>query len=72
MPPKEKKPRLRESVKTKTPEAAACKKHALNFDSDGSDAEGPNAGGGGVELKINEEFAKRFEHNKKREELQRC
>lgn len=23
-------------------------------------------------LKVNEEFAKRFEHNKKREELQRC
>ncbi|KAI8634580.1 KRI1-like family C-terminal-domain-containing protein [Xylariaceae sp. FL1651] len=26
---------------------------------------------GGVDLKINDEFAKRFEHNKKREELQR-
>lgn len=24
------------------------------------------------EFKINEEYAKRFEHNKKREELQRC
>ena len=27
---------------------------------------------GGVKLKINEEYAKRFEHNKKREELSRC
>lgn len=27
---------------------------------------------GGVHLKINDEFAKRFEHNKKREERHRC
>ena len=27
---------------------------------------------GGVKLKINSEYAKRFEHNKKREELHRC
>jgi len=27
---------------------------------------------GGVKLQINEEYAKRFEHNKKREEMSRC
>jgi len=27
---------------------------------------------GGVDLQINDAYAKRFEHNKKREELQRC
>lgn len=27
---------------------------------------------GGVKLQINSEYAKRFEHNKKREELHRC
>ncbi len=27
---------------------------------------------GGVKLQINAEYAKRFEHNKKREELHRC
>jgi len=29
-------------------------------------------GGATIGFKINEEYAKRFEHNKKREELQRC
>jgi len=29
-------------------------------------------GGGGHKLRINEEYARRFEHNKKREELHRC
>ena len=42
-------------------------KRALDFGSD--DDNGPP---GGVELKINEDYARRFEHNKKREELQRC
>ena len=27
---------------------------------------------GGVELKVNDEYARRFEHNKKREERHRC
>ena len=27
---------------------------------------------GGVQLTVNKDFAKRFEHNKKREERQRC
>lgn len=27
---------------------------------------------GGAHIKVNEEYAKRFEHNKKREERQRC
>jgi hypothetical protein len=31
-----------------------------------------DGGNGGVSLKINEEYARRFEHNKKREERQRC
>ena len=31
-----------------------------------------DSGNGGVSLKINEEYARRFEHNKKREERQRC
>lgn len=39
---------------------------ALDFGSDGDDDPA-----GGVELKINEEYARKFEHNKKREELQR-
>lgn len=35
-------------------------------------ASGDNNGGATIGFKINEEYAKRFEHNKKREELQRC
>jgi hypothetical protein len=31
-----------------------------------------DGGNGAVSLKINEEYARRFEHNKKREERQRC
>jgi protein KRI1 len=31
-----------------------------------------DGGNGRVSLKINEEYARRFEHNKKREERQRC
>lgn len=27
---------------------------------------------GGVKLQVNSEYAKRFEHNKKREEMHRC
>ena len=42
---------------------------------DDSDPSSEDESGGGAPLegfKINEEYAKRFEHNKKREELQRC
>jgi len=39
---------------------------------DDSDSENSQDDSGGVKLKINEEYAKRFEHNKKREELSRC
>ena len=40
---------------------------------DDSDSENSNEDeSGGVKLKINEEYAKRFEHNKKREEMSRC
>lgn len=42
---------------------------------DGSDESGDEGGvnlAEGQEFKINEEYARRFEHNKKREELQRC
>ena len=52
------------------------KKANLLVDSD-SDSSSEDESDGGAPLeeqgfKINEEFAKRFEHNKKREELQRC
>jgi protein KRI1 len=42
------------------------KKAKLLDESDDSDAEGA-----GVELKVNDEYAKRFEYNKKREEKHR-
>lgn len=38
---------------------------------DDSDSDSDN-GGANVSFKVNEEFARRFEHNKKREERQRC
>ena len=38
-----------------------------NTDDEGSDSDND----GGVPLKINEEYAERFEHNKKRQEKQR-
>ncbi|KAH9882862.1 hypothetical protein J1614_000228 [Plenodomus biglobosus] len=38
---------------------------------DNTDDEGSDEDEGGVSLKVNEEFARRFEHNKKREEKQR-
>lgn len=31
-----------------------------------------NDSDGGADLKVNDAYAKRFEHNKKREELHRC
>ncbi len=41
------------------------------MDSDGSDSEDGGAAVQSGELKVNESFARRFEYNKKREELQR-
>jgi hypothetical protein len=45
--------------------SASAKKKVLFDDSD-------DESDGGVDLQINDAYAKRFEHNKKREELQRC
>ena len=44
------------------------------LESDSEDGEGSDtrAVSAGQNFNINEEYAKRFEHNKKREELQRC
>lgn len=42
------------------------------LDSDASDSEEGGASVQTADLKVNESFARRFEHNKKREELQRC
>lgn len=41
------------------------------FDGDDSGSEDIGAGADSTDLKINEEYARRFEHNKKREEKQR-
>lgn len=38
---------------------------------DNTDDEGSDADEGGVSLKVNEDYARRFEHNKKREEKHR-
>jgi protein KRI1 len=53
------------------------KKANLLVDSDSESSSGDKSDFGGAPLeeqsfKINEEYAKRFEHNKKREELHRC
>ncbi|KAI0110477.1 KRI1-like family C-terminal-domain-containing protein [Nemania sp. FL0031] len=45
--------------------ASALKKKKVMFDDSDDESDG------GVDLKINDEYAKRFEHNKKREERQR-
>lgn len=59
------------SKKVKHNDLSKAKKPSLLEDSDSSDSES-----GGAELNpefnINEEYARRFEHNKKREELHRC
>ena len=50
-------------------------KQNLLDDSDGSSSEDESVGGapvGEAGFKINKEFANRFEHNKKREELSKC
>jgi len=58
--------------KTKHEPPQKIEKANLLDDSDSSD---DSVGGAKLEesaFKINEEYAKKFEHNKKREELQRC
>jgi protein KRI1 len=62
-----------ESKKAKRAEPTKVQKQSLMDDSDASSDESM----GGVKLeepgfKINEEYAKRFEHNSKRAELHRC
>jgi protein KRI1 len=50
-------------------------KNSNLLDSDSESENGGSDGGAPLEsqdFKINEEYARRFEHNKKREELQRC
>jgi len=63
------------SKKIKHSDATKITKPVLMDDSDSEN--GSDDDSGGVKLvqpgfTINEEYAKRFEHNKKREELQRC
>jgi protein KRI1 len=64
-----------ETKKTKHSKDSAPPKASMLHDSDS--ASSSDESGGGVKLdepgfKINEEYAKRFEHNKKRAELHRC
>ena len=64
-----------ESKKAKREEIPKLNKPNLLDDSDSSSSEDESGGGASLEeasFKINEEYAKRFEHNKKREELHRC
>src|SRR4051794_20698036 len=64
-----------ESKKLKPSEITKEVKPNLLDDSDTSSSEDESEGGAELEqsgFKINEEFAKKYEHNKKREELQRC
>jgi protein KRI1 len=66
-------PAVNENKKAKHEQAPKLNKANLLDDSDSS-SEDESGGGALLEeagFKINEEFAKRFEHNKKREELQR-
>jgi hypothetical protein len=62
--------------KVKQEDVQSTNKPNLLDDSD-SDSSSEDGSVGGAKLeepefKVNEEYAKRFEHNKKREELQRC
>lgn len=56
-----------------------AKKSRKLLDDDSSSDTGDESGGvpinnhtDGFNFKINEEYARRFEHNKKREEIQKC
>jgi protein KRI1 len=69
---------LSQNVSSKSPKKV---KHEVSTtqlglleDSDSSSSDESDGGAklDGPGFKINEEYAKRFEHNKKREELQRC
>ena len=65
-------------------EERPAKRAKLLFDDDGFDSEASSGASGGValastnghgksgQLKVNEEYARRFEHNQKRAELHRC
>ena len=60
-----------QNKKTKIETPNAVKPNLLD-DSSSEDESSGGANIGESEFKINEEFASRFEHNKKREELHRC
>lgn len=67
-------PFVNNSKKFKKDSQQQAKPNLLD-DSDSSDSNNESDGGAKLQepgFKINEEFAKRFEHNKKREELHRC
>lgn len=67
--PKKSQPEAKETEAPKVSQPAAEETKAPKktlFDDSDSDSND-----GGVELKVNEEYAKRFEHNKKREERHR-
>jgi protein KRI1 len=67
-------PTVNGGKKAKHEEILKINKQKLLDDSDTSSSEDESGGGAQLEepgFKINEEYAKRFEHNKKREELQR-
>jgi protein KRI1 len=62
--------------KTKHSQDLVPPKSTLLYDSDSASSSEDESGGGAKladpGFKINEEYAKRFEHNKKRAELHRC
>lgn len=57
-----------ETILPATEKVAIAKKAKLLDDSDDEVDEEA----GGISLKVNEEYARRFEHNKKREEKHKC
>jgi protein KRI1 len=69
-------PLLNGGKRAKHEEVTKTNKPNLLDDSDSaSPSEDESVGGAKLEepgFKINEEYAKRFDHNKRREELQRC
>ena len=68
-------PRPDRAKKAKPTETSTLSKTVLLDDNDSTSSSGAASGGGTLleqaGFKINEEYAKRFEHNKKREELHR-
>jgi protein KRI1 len=66
--------KVKHDGETSKASAPAPAKTMMLDDSDASDSEDNDNGGASLEtsgFKVNEEYARRFEHNKKREELQR-